>query len=319
MRLLTGIRPTGQFHIGNYFGAIKNFLFWQKKYESFLFIADYHGFISQQNPEGLKNGILETATEYLALGLESSTVIFKQSDVPEVAELAWIFNCLLTVPYLERAHAYKDALNKGAKPTVGLFDYPALMAADILIYESNFVPVGKDQKQHLEITRDIAQKFNQKFGQTFILPEPIITSETEVIPGLDGQKMSKSYHNTISLFEEKENLIKKIRSIKTDSKGVDEPKDPNQCPIFALHRLFSQNILPELKDRYLTGNIGYKESKDILTENMEKFIAPLREKRKEIINQPEIIKNKLKEGAAKVRPIAQSKLKEVREKIGMEI
>ena len=318
MRLLTGIRPTGQLHIGNYFGAVKNFLDLQKEYESFLFVADYHGFISQQDPKNLQQGILEIAADYLSLELEPSTIIFKQSDVPEVTELTWIFNCLITVPYLERAHAYKDALNKGAKPTVGLFDYPTLMSSDILIYEADVVPVGKDQKQHLEIARDIAQKFNQKFGETFHLPKPIIIQNTEIVAGLDGRKMSKSYHNTIKLFEEKDDLIKKIRSIVTDSKRVDEPKDPDQCPVFALHQLFSQDILSELKNRYLTGNIGYKESKDILIENIEKFIAPLREKRKEIIAQPERIKEKLREGAEKVRPIAQKKIKEVREKIGVE-
>ncbi|HHD92204.1 MAG TPA: tryptophan--tRNA ligase [Candidatus Portnoybacteria bacterium] len=318
MRLLTGIRPTGQLHIGNYFGAVKNFLDLQKEYESLLFVADYHGFISQQDPKNLQQGILEIAADYLSLELEPSTIIFKQSDVPEVTELTWIFNCLITVPYLERAHAYKDALNKGAKPTVGLFDYPTLMSSDILIYEADVVPVGKDQKQHLEIARDIAQKFNQKFGETFHLPKPVIIQNTEMVTGLDGRKMSKSYHNTIKLFEEKDDLIKKIRSIVTDSKRVDEPKDPDQCPVFALHRLFSQDILPELKERYLAGNIGYKESKDILIENIEKFIAPLREKRKEIIAQPEKIKEKLREGAEKVRPITQKKIKEVREKIGVE-
>lgn len=319
MRLLTGVKPTGGLHIGNYFGAVKNFLDLQRNYESFLFIADYHGFINQQNPDELKSNILEIAADYLAIGLNPSTIIFKQSDVPEVTELAWIFNCLITVPYLERAHAYKNAISKGIKPTVGLFDYPSLMAADILIYESDVVPVGKDQKQHLEITRDIAQKFNQKFGQTFNLPKPIINQDTETIIGLDGRKMSKSYHNTISLFEEKEDLVKKVRSIVTDSKGVNESKDPDQCPIFALHRLFSQDILPELEKRYRIGDIGYKESKDILIENMEKFIAPLRRKREEIISNPEEIKEILRRGAKKARMVAQKKIKEVREKIGVEL
>ena len=275
--VLSGIQPSGELHIGNYFGAIRQFVELQDKYQSFFFIANYHALTSVQDKKVLSENSLQVAIDYLSLGLDpKKTTIFLQSDIPEVAELAWIFNTVTTMPYLMRAHAFKDAEARSKDVNVGLFDYPVLMAADILIQDANLVPVGADQKQHVEITRDIAEKFNRIFGDTFKLPEPLILESVATVIGTDGRKMSKSYGNTIGIFASDEEIRSAVMSITTDSKGVDEPKNPEECNVFSLHKLFSENILPELKKRYLDGGIGYKESKDILFSNMVKRIAPLR-------------------------------------------
>ncbi len=316
--LLSGVKPTGTVHIGNYFGAMRQFADLQNEYNSFIFIADYHALTSVSDGALLHKLSLDVAMDYLAIGLDPrKATLFLQSDVPEVTELTWIFNTITTVPYLSRAHAFKDAEAKNKEVNVGLFDYPILMAADILAYGADVVPVGLDQKQHVEIARDTAQKFNRIFGETFNMPEPMTLEEVKTVPGTDGRKMSKSYGNTIALFAEDDEIKKAVMSIPTDSKGVSEPKDPDTCNVFALHKLVSAHDLPELRDRYLNGNIGYKESKDILLKNMIAFIAPLRERRKEIARNPEEVLKILKEGGVIAREIARKKMDEVRKKVGL--
>jgi tryptophanyl-tRNA synthetase len=326
--LLSGVKPTGRPHIGNYFGAMKQFVDLQNNYRNFIMIADYHALTSVQNAGEMRQLILDLAIDYLAIGLDpEKVVIFKQSDVPEHTELAWIFNCLTTMPYLMRAHAFKDAEAKNKEVNVGLFDYPLLMAADILLYDTDAVPVGQDQKQHLEITRDTAEKFNRIFpsrdsgqvGDTFKLPEPLILSEVQTIPGIDGLKMSKSYGNTISLFASDREITQSAMSIKTDSKGVEEAKNPEECIVFALHKLFSIEQLPELKRRYVEGGIGYKESKEILAANIIKFIAPLRAKREEIASNPERVISILRQGAEVARGQAKIKMEQVRKVVGVNL
>jgi tryptophanyl-tRNA synthetase len=318
--LLSAVKPTGRPHIGNYFGAMKQFVELQEQYEALIMIADYHALTNVPEPEVLRGDILDLAIDYLAIGLNpAKVVLFKQSDIPEHTELAWIFDCLTTVPYLLRAHAYKDAAAKKQEANAGLLTYPLLMAADILLYDAEVVPVGEDQKQHLEIVRDTAEKFNRLYGELFKLPEPLIIQGVEVVPGLDGRKMSKSYNNTIPLFTEDNEVKRLVMSIVTDSKGVDEPKNPEECNIFALHKLFTSEQLPELKKRYVEGKIGYRESKEILTENIIKFIAPLRERRKEIAGDKTNVLRILKNGAELAHERARLKMMKVKEKIGVNL
>ncbi|MEK7662475.1 MAG: tryptophan--tRNA ligase, partial [Patescibacteria group bacterium] len=250
--LLSGVKPTGIAHIGNFFGAMKQFVELGEDYQSYIFIANYHALTTEQDKKKLEGNTLEIAATYLALGIDpKKTALFLQSDVPEVTELAWIFNCITTVPYLSRAHAYKDAVAKDKEVSVGTFDYPMLMAADILIQDADVVPVGTDQKQHVEIARDTAEKFNRLYGETFKLPEPLIIKSVAVVPGTDGRKMSKSYGNTIPLFAEDGDIEKLVMGITTDSKGVGEPKNPETDTIFKLHELFSsENELKKLRARY---------------------------------------------------------------------
>lgn len=318
--VISGIQPSGELHIGNYFGAIQQFVELQDKYQSFFFIANYHALTSVQDKKVLSKNSMQVAIDYLAFGLDpKKTTIFLQSDIPEVAELGWIFNTITTMPYLMRAHAFKDAEAKSKDVNVGLFDYPLLMAADILIQNANLVPVGADQKQHVEITRDTAEKFNRIFGDTFTLPEPLILDNVKTIIGTDGRKMSKSYGNTIGIFASDEEIRSAVMSITTDSKGVEEPKNPDECSVFALHKLFSENNLPEIRKRYMDGGLGYKESKDILVANMVKFIAPLRERRAEISKNLDDVKKILKDGGEIARERARVKMIEVREKTGLKI
>lgn len=332
--LLSGIKPTGRPHIGNYFGAMKQFVDLQDDYQSYIFIADLHALTSVRDPKQLKQDIIDLAIDYLAIGLDPEKVIFfKQSDILEHANLAWIFNCLTTMPYLARAHAYKavEAKDKEVNPAisgvntadsgvnVGLFGYPLLMAADILLYDVDVVPVGQDQKQHVEIARDTAEKFNFHYGETFKLPEPLILDEVKTVIGLDGQKMSKSYGNTIPLFADDSELKTLVMSIKTDSKGVEEPKNPEECNVYALHKLFTPaDQLAEIKKRYVEGGIGYKESKDLLLESMSTYLKPLRDKRAEIAKDPARVIEILKKGAEKAGDKARSKMAEVRTKVGIE-
>jgi len=318
--LLSGVKPTGRPHIGNYFGAMKQFVDLQADYKSYIFIADLHALTTARDPKQLRADTLDLAIDYLAIGLDPEKVVFfKQSDVAEHTELAWIFNCLTTMPFLARAHAFKDAETKNKEVNVGLFDYPLLMAADILLYDTDVVPVGQDQKQHVEITRDTAEKFNFTYGETFKLPEPLIMDEVKTLPGLDGQKMSKSYSNTIPLFADEKEIKRLVMTIKTDSKDVSEPKNPEECNVFALHKLFSGEQLSELKKRYVEGGIGYKESKEILAENMNKYLAPMREKRAEIAKDPDQVLQILKNGANSAREQAKLKMKEVRERVGTDL
>ncbi len=317
--LLSGIKPTGRPHIGNYFGMMKQMVDMQDEYESFPFIPDYHALTSVHSAENMQRDTLDVVIDFLAIGLSPEKVnLFKQSDVPQVTELAWIFNCITTMPYLMRAHAFKDSEAKNKDINVGIFDYPILMAADILIQDTDVVPVGKDQIQHVEMARDIAEKFNRIFGETFKLPESKLVTGVEVIPGIDGQKMSKSYGNTIGLFAEDEEIYKAVMSIPTDSKEIEDSKDPEDCNIFALHKLFStEDELGEIRRKYVEGGMGYKESKDILVKNIQDFITPLREKRKEIAKNPEKVKEILQKGGKVAHQRAEEKMIEVRKKVGL--
>lgn len=317
-RLLSGVKPTGRPHLGNYLGAMRQFVDLAKTHESFVFIADYHALNSIHNAEQMCQNTIDLILDYLAIGLDpNEVVLFKQSDLPEHTELCWIFNTFTTMPYLMRAHAYKDAQAKNKEINVGTFDYPMLMAADILLYEPDIVPVGADQKQHVEYARDTAEKFNNIFGTTFKLPDPFIPKEIAIIPGVDGQKMSKSYNNTIPLFADDDVIRKATMSIVTDSLGVDDPKDPEKCNIFALHKHFSQDILPELEKRYREGGIGYKESKETLADNIVKFITPMRELRSEFSKDTGLIERVLEDGREKAHTVASKKIQDVKKKIGV--
>ncbi len=322
--MLSGVKPTGRPHIGNYFGAMRQFVELQNTFSGYVFVADLHAITSLQNKEELKQNIIDVVIDYLAIGLDPKKItFFKQSDIAAHTELAWIFNCLTTMPYLMRAHAFKDAEAKNKEVNVGLFDYPILMAADILLYSPDVVPVGQDQKQHVEIARDTAEKFNRVYGETFKLPKEYIVENVKVVPGTDGQKMSKSYKNTIPLFATDEEIKKAVMSIPTDSKGIDEPKDPATDKIFALHALFaSPEELAALSERYTKGGadgIGYKESKEILIKNISAFIKPLREKRERIALDQESILEILQEGGRRAREVAEAKMNEVREKVGVKL
>jgi tryptophanyl-tRNA synthetase len=319
-RLLSGIKPTGNIHIGNYFGAMKLFLDYQEKYESFVFIADYHALNQIKDAKNLSKYSLEIAKAYLATGLDPKKVIlFKQSDVPAVTELCWIFNCILPIGMLKRAHAYKDALAKKESINMGLFDYPVLMAADILIYDSDIVPVGKDQKQHIEMAQEIAKRFNNLYGESFKIPKPVIRDEVSIITGIDGKKMSKSYGNTIGLFDSEEQTKEKIMKIVTDSKGPNEPKDPEKDNVFYFHKLFSQDILQDLSKKYKEGNISYQESKEILAGNINNYLKDIRRKKKQLDNNPQEVEKVLNDGREKALPIAQKKLELIKKKIGIKI
>lgn len=319
--LVSGIKPTGRLHIGNYFGAVRQFVQLSKSHESFISIVDLHALTSLHDSKELKKNILDLAIDYLAAGLDpQKTTIFLQSTVPAHTELAWIFNCITTMPYLMRAHAFKDAEAKNKEISVGVFDYPLLMAADILLYDADVVPVGHDQKQHVEIARDTAQKFNRTFGDAFKLPEPLILDEVGIVPGIDGQKMSKSYNNTIGLFDSYEKIKATVMKIPTDSKGVKEPKDPTTCKIFALHKLFADKTeIEEIREKYLNAQIGYKESKELLASNINRFVSPLREKRTEIASNPKFVLDVLRAGTEKAKEKSENKMSIVRKVLGISL
>lgn len=307
-RLLTGLQPSGTLHIGNYFGALKPFVDLSKEYESFLMVADYHALTSLKNASELRANILSVTKDYVAAGIDpQKAVIFKQSDVPEHMELAWIFQCLVTVPFLELAHAYKDKVAKGLEANAGLFAYPMLMAADILLYDTDIVPVGSDQKQHVEYAREAAAKFNSAFGDTFKEPkEKIMDGAT--VPGVDGKKMSKSYGNTIPLFGTKEEISKAVMSIVTDSSGERAEN------VYAIHKMFRNES--ELNEPYSQkGN--YKALKEMLIEDIECVVGPMREKRDSITDADAI--RILKDGTERARAVASTKMAEVREKVGVSL
>lgn len=308
--LLSGVKPTGRPHIGNYFGAMKQFVDLQNDYEAFVMIADYHALNFIQNKKEMAENILGVALDYLAIGLDPKHVtIFKQSDVSSHTELAWIFDTLTTMPYLMRAHAFKDAEAKNKDISVGTFNYPMLMAADILLYDTDVVPVGQDQKQHIEIARDSAQKFNNTFGETFKLPEPIILDEVAVVPGTDGQKMSKSYKNTIPLFATDEELEKAVMGIVTDSSaGV-------PINVYEIHKLFRTE--EQLKELYREKEGKYKELKDALLADIITFVTPLREKRQKLAEDISIVEKILIDGSARANAVAGSKLAMVKQAIGV--
>lgn len=317
-RLLSGIQPSGKLHVGNYFGAMRQFVELQEKYETFISIVNYHALTTVQDSEKLRRETRDAVIDHLAVGLDpEKSAIFLQSDIPEVTELTWIFNCLVTVPFLERAVAYKDKVAQGLTPNAGLFIYPVLQASDILIMDADIVPVGEDQKQHVEYARDIREKFHGTYGETFKEPEILLKKEVSVVPGTDGRKMSKSYGNTIPLFASKDEIRVAVMSIPTDSKSVAEPKDPEADLVFSLHKLFALEDLPKIKEGYEKGGLSYSESKQMLVEEIESFIAPLREKRANIEKNTEYVDDVLKKGKEKAREVAESKMKEVREKVGI--
>lgn len=318
-RVLSGIQPSGTLHIGNYFGMMKHMIEFQKNHELFCFIVNYHALTSNPSRQDLVANTLEAAMDFLALGLDPDKCYFwVQSDVPEVTELTWILSNHTSMGLLERSHSYKDKIAHGLVPNAGLFTYPVLMAADILLYQAQIVPVGKDQKQHLEITRDIATSFNFAYGETFVMPEPLIEEELAVIPGLDGQKMSKSYGNTIGIFDDEKTLKKKVMKIVTDSTPVEEPKNPDTCNLFALYKLFaSKDQLETMRNKYLAGGTGYGDIKKELFAIIWEFYSPYRAKRDELAADPAGVRAILKKGADKTRAVAVKTLDDVKNKVGL--
>lgn len=319
MRILTGIQPSGTPHIGNYFGAIRQAVELQKKGDPFLFIADYHALTTSPEPADLRANVFELALDFLACGLDvEKTVFFRQSDVPQVTELMWILNTLTSVGFLERAHSYKDKVAKGFVPNAGLFTYPVLMAADILLYQSELVPVGKDQKQHLEITRDIAIRFNNQFGDIFRIPEGLIPEDVAIVPGIDGQKMSKSYGNTIPIFGTEKAIRKIVMSVVTDSTPMEAPKDPSKCNVVALYKLVATpEEVAEMEANYRRGNYGYGHAKQALFEKLWKHFEPMRERRAELAAKPERVWEILHEAAKRARVEAEKTMVKVREAVGL--
>lgn len=317
--LLSGVKSTGRLHIGNYFGAMKQFVDLQEQYDTIVFIADMHSLTTVRDPEALKQSTFDLAAAYLATGLDPERVtLFKQSDVAEVAELAWIFECLTPMSYLKRAHAYKDAEAKGEEINAGTFNYPMLMAADILLYDTDVVPVGKDQKQHLEFARDTAERFNQAFGETFKLPESRILEEVETIPGTDGRKMSKSYDNVIPLFGTEDEIREAVMSIQTDSTPLGEPLDAEHDTVFELHKLVATpEELKDLRDKYQDGSIGYGDSKKLLAERLLEYFAPLRERYNELHNDRAYVGKVLANGARQASERAEQKMATVRRVVGI--
>ncbi|MCK5564182.1 MAG: tryptophan--tRNA ligase [Planctomycetes bacterium] len=319
MRILSGIQPTGKLHIGNYFGAMRQHLSLQAENEGFYFIADYHALTSNPDPDELRQNSLEVAMDYLALGLDTDkTVFWRQSDVHEVVEFAWVLSCLTPMGLLQRCTSYKDKIAQGLSPNHGLFAYPVLQAADILIFNSDLVPVGADQKQHIEVTRDIAMKFNATYGEILTIPKESILESVAVVPGIDGRKMSKSYDNTIEIFEPEKQIKKKIMRIVTDSTPVEDPKDPDKCNIFALLKLVaSPDELSEWNDKYRNGGTGYGTVKKRVVELMIDYFKPYRDKRQELQNNVDFVKEVLKDGAQRASAVAAETLEKVRKAAGL--
>ena len=317
MRILTGIQPSGKLHWGNYFGAMKSMFDLQEKGDNFMFIANFHAMTTVRDGKALRAQTRDVALDYLACGLDpAKTVIYRQSDVPEVQELAWYLSCLTPMGLLERCHSYKDKLAHGLEATQGLFAYPVLMAADILIMNADLVPVGKDQKQHLEVTRDLAQKFNNQYGEIFKLPDAYIPETVATIPGTDGQKMSKSYHNTIELFDP--SAKKKIMAIVTDSKTMEEPKEPEGNSIYEMYKLFATpEEVAQMAANFRAGNYGYGHAKKELLAAYKRLFDPFREKRAELEKDPDALEDILKAGAARARAEAAKVMDKVREAVGL--
>jgi len=319
MRILSGIQPSGSLHLGNFFGMMKKMIDYQEHEDLFCFIANYHAMTSLSDGKALAKGTLEAAANFLALGLDpEKSTFWVQSDVPEVQELTWILSNFTPMGLLERCHSYKDKVAQGIKPNHGLFAYPVLMAADILLFQSDKVPVGKDQKQHLEVARDIAIKYNNEYGEVFTVPEAEIDEDVATVPGLDGRKMSKSYGNTIDLFLDEKALRKQVMRIVTDPTPIEEPKDPDSCNIFQIYRLFlDQQGIDDLRQRYLTPGLRYGDVKQELFETTRDFFAPYTEKRNELLTDPEGLRKTLEKGAEKARYAAYKILRKVRKKSGL--
>ncbi len=320
MRILSGIQPTGRFHWGNYFGAIQQYIALQDNEQAFYFIADLHALTTVRDPKQLAQNTTDAALDLLALGLDpAKATLFRQSDVPEVSELMWLLMTVTQHSLLEKCHAYKDKVAKGIAADAGLFTYPVLMAADILLYDSDVVPVGVDQVQHVEVTRDIAQRINSLYNGEFLhLPNARVMESTAKVPGLDGEKMSKSYNNTIEIFETAKSLRKKIMSIKTDSTPVEAPKNPETCPVFTLYKLFAtQEQQDALAARYRAGGMGYGEAKQTLYDAAFNHFAPARERREKWESQPADLERVLADGAKKARAKGQQVLQRVRDAMGL--
>ncbi len=320
MRILSGIQPTGKLHLGNYFGMMRPVLEQQDQGDAFIFIANYHALTSVTSAEQLRQNTWDVALDFLACGLDPAKVAFyRQSDVPEITELTWLLSCLAPMGLLERCHSFKDKTALGLPASHGLFSYPVLMAADILAVQSDLVPVGKDQKQHIEVTRDLAIKFNNQYGDVFKIPEPSIREEVAVVPGLDGQKMSKSYNNTIEIFGPANESKKKIMRVVTDSKTLEEQKDPETCNIFALYKLLATSgEQQELADRYRKGGMGYGEAKKALHVVFERIFTPCWERRQELVTDTDYVEDVLRDGARRAQAVARDTLQRARQAVGLE-
>lgn len=320
MRILSGIQPSGKLHIGNYFGMMQPALELQEKGETFLFIANYHAMTTVSDPGVLRRATMDVALDFLACGLDpEKTAFYRQSDVREVCELAWLLSVVTPMGLLERCHSYKDKLAKGIAASHGLFAYPVLMAADILAVKADVVPVGRDQKQHVEITRDIAVKFNLQYGEVFKAPEPSIRGEVAVVPGLDGQKMSKSYGNTLEMFGDPAETRRRVMRIVTDSRGLEEPKDPATCNLFALYRLFATGKeRADMETRYRAGGLGYGTVKKELYDRLESYFAPMRRRREELAAAPDHVEAVLRRGAERARAVAGDTLRAARRAAGLD-
>src|SRR5436309_3596957 len=319
MRILSGIQPSGPLHIGNYFGMMQPAIALPAEGEALYFIADYHALTTLRDAETLRVDSHRVALDFLACGLDPErATLFRHSDVPQVTELAWILSTVAPMGLLERATSYKDKLARGMSANVGLFSYPILMAADILIYDSDVVPVGKDQKQHIEITRDLAGKMNETFGQIFKLPEPRIQPATQTVPGIDGQKMSKSYGNNIDIFGEEKEMRKRVMSIVSDSAAVDAPKDPEKSTIFKLYSLVASNDeIADMRERFLKGGTGYGDFKKRLFERLWEYFASMRKRREEMLNDKSYIDDILARGTKRANELANQVMERVRAAVGL--
>jgi tryptophanyl-tRNA synthetase len=320
MRILSGIQPSGKLHIGNYFGMMKPAIELQEQGDAYLFIANYHAMTSVQDAAALRAMTTDVALDFLACGIDpEKTAFYRQSDVPEVHELAWILSTVTPMGLLERCHSYKDKTARGVAASHGLFAYPVLMAADILAVQSNVVPVGRDQKQHVEVTRDVAIRFNNAFGEVFTIPEPSIREDVAVVPGVDGQKMSKSYDNTLEIFGEPGPLKKRVMKIVTDSKELEDPKDPDTCNVFALYKLFATEAeLADLAERYRAGGMGYGTAKKELLGKINSHFGPMREKRAALAADMDYVEDVLRQGAERASVLARETLQKARQAVGLE-
>ena len=320
MRILSGIQPSGRLHLGNYFGMMKPAIEMQAEGEAFLFIANYHALTTVSDPDALRQGALDVALDFLACGLDPGrTVFFRQSDVPEVTELTWLLSVVTPMGLLERCHSYKDKIARGISPSHGLFAYPVLMAADILAYQSDIVPVGRDQKQHVEVTRDIAIKFNSQYGDVFKVPDVSIRDDVAVVPGVDGQKMSKSYDNHVELFGDEKETRARIMRVVTDSTPLEAPKDPETCNVFALYRLFAdEDQVMEMAENYRRGGYGYGNAKKALFEVAWGALAPFRKKREALCRDPAYVESVLRRGAGRAREEARHTLNKARRAMGLD-
>ncbi|GAB5440714.1 MAG: tryptophan--tRNA ligase [Fuerstiella sp.] len=320
MKVLSGIQPTGRFHWGNYFGAIRQYIQLQGNEQSFYFIADLHALTTIREADQLRQNVSDAALDLLALGLDpEQATLFRQSDVAEVTELTWLLMTVTQMHLLEKCHAFKDKKAKGVQADAGLFTYPVLMAADILIYDSDLVPVGQDQVQHIEVTRDLAQRFNNFYGDdVLVLPDKHVLDHSAKVPGLDGEKMSKSYNNTIPIFDTPKRLKKLINKIVTDSKAVEDPKDPETCAVFDLFRLFgSDQQQQELAERYRAGGMGYGEAKGALHAAAMEYFGPAFERRADLEKRPDDVEDILQSGARRARAKAQEVVERARAACGL--